>query len=107
MHHLLTTALAAVVIGSTHTASVAALQYSPIVQTTSGALIGHEAPNRSCVTEFLGIRYAAAPVGELRFAAPKKYVAPDGTVFDASQWVCKFLPSFLPLLSHVLLIFAV
>ena len=37
--------------------------------------------------QFLGIRYAEAPVGELRFAAPKKFDAPKGTVFEASEWV--------------------
>lgn len=60
------------------------------VQTSSGAIIGHQASNRTSVTEFLGIRYAESPVGELRFAAPKKYVAPAGTVFEASEWVCHF-----------------
>lgn len=39
------------------------------------------------MTEFLGIRYAEAPVGELRFAAPKRFVAAKGTVFEASEWV--------------------
>ena len=57
------------------------------VETSSGSLIGHAAGNRTRVTEFLGIRYAEAPVGELRFAAPKKYQAPKGTVFEASEWV--------------------
>jgi hypothetical protein len=57
------------------------------VETSSGLLIGHPSSNRTQVTEFLGVRYAEAPVGELRFAAPKKYVAPTGTVFDASDWV--------------------
>lgn len=61
----------------------------PKVQTsTGGTIIGHGASNKTSVTEFLGIRYAEAPVGELRFAAPKKYVAPAGTVFEASEWVC-------------------
>jgi carboxylesterase type B len=58
------------------------------VETSSGTLIGHESSNKSHVTEYLGVRYAEAPVGELRFAAPKKYVAPAGTVFEASNWVC-------------------
>ena len=58
------------------------------VQTSSGLIIGHQASNKTDVTEFLGIKYAQAPVGELRFAAPKRYVAPAGTVYDASNWVC-------------------
>jgi hypothetical protein len=57
------------------------------VHTTSGTLIGHQAANISNVTEFLGIRYAEAPVGQLRFAAPKKYVVPVETIFEASEWV--------------------
>jgi hypothetical protein len=57
------------------------------VQTTSGIVVGHEASNRTDVTEFLGIRYAQAPIGNLRFAAPVPYVAPEGAVFEASDWV--------------------
>ncbi|KAH8726245.1 Alpha/Beta hydrolase protein [Phaeosphaeriaceae sp. PMI808] len=38
------------------------------------------------MSEFLGIRYAEVPIGELRFAAPKAYVASNGVVFEASQW---------------------
>ena len=57
------------------------------VETSIGTLIGHPSSNKTHVTEFLGIRYAEAPVGELRFAAPKKYDAPAGTVFEASEWV--------------------
>jgi hypothetical protein len=82
----------------TLTVAIAALLRSVIaspvqakVQTsTGGAIIGHGASNKTGVTEFLGIRYAEAPVGELRFAAPKKYVAPSGSVFEASEWVCNF-----------------
>ncbi|CAO2649032.1 Nn.00g099810.m01.CDS01 [Neocucurbitaria sp. VM-36] len=68
MQHLLLTAAA---VASLFNAATAAAQLSSQVQTTSGTLIGHQASNRSRVTEFLGIRYAEAPVGELRFAAPK------------------------------------
>lgn len=57
------------------------------VVTTSGFIIGHAAQNRSQVTEYLGIRYAEAPVGKLRFAAPKSFVASEHTIYEASQWV--------------------
>ncbi|KAL8845675.1 MAG: hypothetical protein Q9221_009168, partial [Calogaya cf. arnoldii] len=57
------------------------------VDTTSGLIIGHQAPNKTDVTEFLGIKYAEAAVGELRFAAPKRYIALPGTVHNASEWV--------------------
>jgi hypothetical protein len=63
--------------------------HSKRVLTTSGTLIGHTASNRSSVVEFLGIRYAEAPVEGLRFAAPKAYLAPEGTVFEASNWVSR------------------
>jgi hypothetical protein len=63
----------------------------PQVNTTSGIILGHQAPNRTGVSEFLGIQYGQAPVGELRFAAPKRYIAPAGTVFEASEWVRVYL----------------
>ncbi|KAF2832580.1 cholinesterase precursor [Ophiobolus disseminans] len=81
MQHFL---LAATAIASLSQSTVAF--NSPHVLTTSGTIIGHKALNRTDVTEFLGIRYAEAPVGALRFAAPKKYVAQEGTVFEASKW---------------------
>lgn len=66
------------------------------VNTTSGALVGHAAPNRTAVTEFLGIQYAQAPVGALRFAAPKRYAAPTGSVYEASSWASCRLPARVP-----------
>lgn len=82
----LTAAGVATLLGSVHAGPV-----RPQVQTsTGGIIIGHGASNKTSVAEFLGIRYAEAPVGELRFAAPKKYVAPQGLVFDASEWVSSF-----------------
>jgi carboxylesterase type B len=83
MQLLLTT-----VVASLFASALAAPTNTSSVETSSGTLIGHESSNKTHVIEFLGIRYAEAPVGELRFAAPKKYVAPAGTVFEASNWVC-------------------
>jgi hypothetical protein len=59
---------------------------APAVNSTSGLIIGHKAENTNSY-EFLGIKYGQAPTGELRFASPKRYLAPDGTVFEASNWV--------------------
>jgi hypothetical protein len=61
------------------------------VKTTSGTIVGHQAYNRTSVTEFLGIRYGQIPVGNLRFALPQRYVAPAGTLFEALDWVCESL----------------
>lgn len=69
---------------------VTAVGLSPRVQTTTGGtIIGHEASNKTSVTEFLGIRFAEAPIGDLRFAAPRKFAASNGSVFEASEWVCQ------------------
>lgn len=69
---------------------------SPTANTTSGLIIGHAAPNRSEVTEFLGIRYAEPPVGDLRFAPPKRHIAPAGTVHNASDWAADCLSNKPP-----------
>lgn len=58
------------------------------VQTTNGLIIGHQAPNRSNVVEFLGIPYAQPPLDQLRFASPVKYGTSNG-IYNASQWVMR------------------
>lgn len=45
----------------------------PLVKTTNGTVLGHPSRNRTDVLEFLGIPYAASPVGSLRFASPAPY----------------------------------
>jgi carboxylesterase type B len=59
----------------------------PLVSSSSGTIIGHRASNEHDVIEFLGIRYAQSPSGSLRFAPPKRYVAPAGTAYNASDYV--------------------
>lgn len=59
---------------------------SPLVDTTSGQIVGHRAPNRTETFEFLGVKYAAAPVGDLRFAPPGRHSPSEGTVYEASDW---------------------
>ena len=44
------------------------------VRTTSGIVIGKAAPKLTEVSEYLGIPYAKPPVGQLRFAAPERFV---------------------------------
>jgi hypothetical protein len=46
-----------------------------IVDTSSGPVAGHAATDYPEVSEYLGIPYGQAPVGDLRFAAPMKYTA--------------------------------
>jgi carboxylesterase type B len=60
---------------------------APRVKSSSGTIVGHRAPHRPDTFEFLGVKYGKAPVGELRFAGPERYVAPPGSVYNASTWV--------------------
>ena len=43
------------------------------VQTQSGPVTGHAASNDSQVSEYLGIPFGQAPIGDLRFVAPVKF----------------------------------
>lgn len=79
--------LSAATVASLFGSAVTSPANSSGIETSSGTILGHPASNSSHVTEFLGIRYAEAPVGELRFAAPKKFEASPDTVFEASEWV--------------------
>ena len=58
------------------------------VQTGSGPVSGHAASNDSQVSEYLGIPFGQAPIGDLRFAAPVKFngTAPlNGSAFVSFQ----------------------
>ncbi|KAJ6467943.1 carboxylesterase [Mycena vulgaris] len=64
------------------------------VPTSSGEVIGHPASSRPGVMEFLGIPFARAPVGDLRFAPPvgfeNKGVIISATTFSAA---CPYVSS--------------
>ena len=53
--------------------------------TSSGAMTGHAARNRTEVSEYWSISYAQPPVGDLLFAAPRTYYSLK--VFAASVYV--------------------
>jgi hypothetical protein len=55
------------------------------VVTSNGRITGHLAPGMHKTVEFLGIPYAQAPVGRLRFAAPLPLKGKSDYV--ASDWV--------------------
>jgi len=78
---------AVLVFATASAADNASVLEAPEVNSTSGLIVGHRAGQRSGTYEFLGIKYGQAPTGELRFASPKRYLAPEGTVFEASNWV--------------------
>lgn len=65
------------------------------VHTSNGPIIGHVAPNTSCVLEFLGIPYAKPPIGGLRFAPPQRITTVSSDPYEASEFGfdCPLTPS--------------
>ncbi|KAJ7605188.1 carboxylesterase [Roridomyces roridus] len=55
------------------------------VTTSSGDIFGHPASKSPSVIEYLGIPYAQAPVGELRFAPPVGFATTE--IFKATDFV--------------------
>jgi hypothetical protein len=55
------------------------------IWTNSGLIQGHAAPNRTTVSEYLGIPYGQAPVGDLRFAPPVHFQS--HATYNASAYV--------------------
>ncbi|KAJ5584948.1 Carboxylesterase type B [Penicillium hispanicum] len=69
----------------------AAHQPHPIgtpIRTSSGFIVGHAAPHRPEVSEYLGIPYASPPTGRLRFAPPVNYVSNDTILADSYSLDC-------------------
>ena len=66
-----------------------------IVDTSSGPVAGHAATDYPDVSEYLGIPYGQAPVGDLRFAAPVKYSASsmlNGSVYVSHRSIRSHIP---------------
>jgi hypothetical protein len=59
------------------------------VPTSTGEVIGHPASSRPAVMEFLGIPFARAPVGDLRFAPPVGFEN-KGAIVNATTFVRSF-----------------
>lgn len=49
------------------------------VKTSSGSVVGHASAWKPDVSEYLGIPFAQPPVGDLRWAAPKRFEG-NGTI---------------------------
>jgi cholinesterase len=55
------------------------------VKTSSGTVLGHNAKNKTAVSEYLGIPFAKPPIGPLRWAAPVRFEG-SGSI-NASSYV--------------------
>jgi cholinesterase len=57
-----------------------------IVETASGSVEGHPSTLHPEVSEYLGIPYAKPPIGDLRFAAPRKFEPKGTNTIKAAQY---------------------
>ena len=73
-------AICVVTVGTAHTASA---EDSPVALTESGLVIGFKAEG---MNKFLGIPYAAPPVGDLRWRPPKRYGSFPGFFLQATHF---------------------
>lgn len=66
----------------------ASLDHNCIARAGGRDFRGHDSTYQTSVCEWLGIPYAQAPVGDLRFAPPVKPLSSNGT-FDADSYVSR------------------
>jgi para-nitrobenzyl esterase len=80
---LLGVAICVVALSAAPTASAGESSHPPIALTESGVVIGSTTDG---VNQFLGIPYAAPPVGSLRWRPPKRYGFFPGFILQATQF---------------------
>ncbi|WP_439816440.1 carboxylesterase/lipase family protein [Zavarzinia sp. CC-PAN008] len=69
----------------------------PTVATTTGRFTGVPSPSNAAVNAYLGIRYAAPPVGALRWTPPRAPAVPAGTVVARTRGpICPQAPTNPP-----------
>lgn len=66
--------------------------HGTIVNTTSGPVKGHPSTLQPEVSEYLGIRFAQPPVGDLRFAPPQPVEA-SSSIINVNSWVFPVIQS--------------
>ena len=64
----------------------------PSINTTSGIILGHPAPHAPKVVEYLGVPYAAPPIGDLRFMPPVQLDSTGTVIASASYPDCPQTP---------------
>lgn len=62
------------------------LDHNCVARANESAINGHHSIHKGLVCEWLGIPYAQAPVGNLRFAPPAEPLLPQDS-FDADSYV--------------------
>ncbi len=90
---------AAYALGFFALSTIAGAQTAPAVLTDKGVVVGKQLPGSPAVDAFLGIPYAAPPVGNLRLRAPEPH-APWNTPVQATA-VAKPCPQVVPVAGTV------
>ena len=63
------------------------------INTSSGPITGHVAPDSKCVVEYLGVPYAEPPTGQLRFSPPERFHGTSPVNATTYGFDCPLTPS--------------